>query len=191
MIGNDIVDLAQAALDSNWRRERYLDRLFTAEEQALILNASNPHQTVWKLWSIKEASYKVYVQETGHRFFNPKKLRCEVMSPTEGLVTIFDRVYNTTSEITEHFIHSIAFAEAENDGLKASFKLKVKDAVSQSMAVRMELIRTISETQSIPKNHLQVQTNATGIPQLYIEGKPYAQSLSLSHHGAYGAFAMS
>ena len=35
MIGNDIVDLKQAAKDSNWQRPRFLDKVFTKHEQDL------------------------------------------------------------------------------------------------------------------------------------------------------------
>lgn len=73
MIGNDIVDLKQAAKDSNWKRPRFLDKIFTPREQQLIWSAKDQDQMVWLLWSMKEAAYKVNVQQFGTRFFNPKR----------------------------------------------------------------------------------------------------------------------
>ena len=36
MIGNDVVDLATAKNENNWRRKGYLEKLFTEEEIAII-----------------------------------------------------------------------------------------------------------------------------------------------------------
>ena len=56
MIGNDIIDLSVAKLESNWQRRGFLEKQFTEEEQQLILTASNPFVLVWKFWSMKEAA---------------------------------------------------------------------------------------------------------------------------------------
>ena len=72
MIGNDLVDLKVASVESNWKRPRFLDKVFTIEERQLIMNSKNQHQIVWLLWSMKEAAYKINVQQFGKRFYNPK-----------------------------------------------------------------------------------------------------------------------
>ena len=59
MIGNDIVDLALAKKESNWKRNRFLDKIFTQKEQLLIANAINPEIMIWNLWTRKEAAYKI------------------------------------------------------------------------------------------------------------------------------------
>ncbi len=60
MIGNDVVDLALAKVESNWQRKGYLDKLFTTKEQNLIFCSENPTIMVWILWSRKEAVYKIH-----------------------------------------------------------------------------------------------------------------------------------
>ena len=85
MIGNDLVDLKLANIQSNWQRKGFLDKLFTPKEQVYILNADNPFETVWLLWSMKESAYKLYLQQGATRFFNPLKVNCEIFS-----VGIFD-----------------------------------------------------------------------------------------------------
>lgn len=79
MIGNDLVDLKLAAKQSNWQRKGFLDKLFTPKEQGCILNSSNPFETVWLLWSMKESAYKAYLQTHNERFFAPKKLACNLI----------------------------------------------------------------------------------------------------------------
>ena len=83
MIGNDIVDLTFARLESNWQRRGFLEKQFTTNEQKLILTAKNSFILVWKFWSMKEAAYKIYVQQNDKRFFAPKKFDCLLKSDLE------------------------------------------------------------------------------------------------------------
>ena len=41
MIGNDIIDLSAAKLESNWQRRGFLEKQFTKNEQRQILSAQN------------------------------------------------------------------------------------------------------------------------------------------------------
>ena len=84
MIGNDIVDLALAKKESNWKRNRFLDKIFTETEQLLIFHSENPEIMVWNLWSRKEAAYKIYNRETGIRGYFRSILRCCTISLGES-----------------------------------------------------------------------------------------------------------
>ena len=57
MIGNDIIDLNVAAIESDWQRKGFLEKQFTEEEQTLIKNAEDSFEKVWLLWSMKAVSY--------------------------------------------------------------------------------------------------------------------------------------
>jgi len=59
MIGNDIIDIAEAKEKSNWQRKGFFKKIFTKEEQSFILNSNNSELMVWLFWSMKESSYKV------------------------------------------------------------------------------------------------------------------------------------
>ncbi len=197
MIGNDIVDLKKAAKDSNWQRRGFLDKTFTTEEQGLIFSAKNKDQMVWLLWSIKEAAYKVYVQETETPFFNPKQLKSCLVSETEGLVSVFGFDYTTTSEITDDWIHSYTISQAKSHpdeekktGFSKSFSIDETSFISQSTAVRRKLIDHVSKANKIPKSHLKVAKDSCGIPFLKIADDPLKKRFSLSHHGRFGAFAI-
>ena len=86
MIGNDIIDLSLAKTASNWQRKGFLEKQFTANEQQLVLEAPNSFVMVWRLWSMKEAAYKIYTQQHIVRFFAPKKFECKLRSAKEGVV---------------------------------------------------------------------------------------------------------
>ena len=110
MIGNDIVDLALAKKESNWQRNRFLDKIFTENEQLLITNALNPEIMVWNLWTRKEAAYKIYNKQTGIRTFEPRLILCDLakVASESGRVRIKNEVYFTKTIVTSNYVHSTA-----------------------------------------------------------------------------------
>lgn len=108
MLGNDIVDLNLAKTQSNWRRKRYLDKIFTTEEQLIISHAENPDLMVWVLWSMKESAYKIDNRKTGIRNFAPQSLSCTIHDNHHGEVNINGNTYFTKSNLQTAFVHTIA-----------------------------------------------------------------------------------
>ncbi|WP_316747799.1 4'-phosphopantetheinyl transferase superfamily protein [Pedobacter gandavensis] len=112
MIGNDIVDLRQAALESNWRRKGYLNKLFTTNEQQWILKSENPDQMIWLLWSMKESAYKIYSRRKNLREFAPLKLICKTLEikgeMASGSVACENHTFFNQTLLSTHFIHTIA-----------------------------------------------------------------------------------
>lgn len=108
MIGNDLVDLHCAAIESNWERRGFLDKLFTASEKAHIRASADPFRLVWKYWTMKEAAYKIYSRMTGVRNFAPSKLCCTLDEHIYGTVRIDDREFYTCTDTTDNYIHTIA-----------------------------------------------------------------------------------
>lgn len=128
MIGNDIVDLAKAKKESNWQRKGFLDKVFTGNEQELILTSNNPEQIVWNLWSRKEAAYKIYNRQTGERFFNPKSFVCE-----EDEVILGTHHYYTQTQITPDFIYTIAVTS--KDRFMAIQHLESREAIQKKNGI--------------------------------------------------------
>ncbi|WP_293788462.1 4'-phosphopantetheinyl transferase superfamily protein [uncultured Pedobacter sp.] len=114
MLGNDIVDLDLAKIQSNWRRKNYLDKIFTSKEQSLIASANKPDEMVWRLWSMKESAYKIHNRKTGIRDFAPKRLSCTVYVDDYGEVDINGYIYFTRSNVQASFIHTIAAPVYDN-----------------------------------------------------------------------------
>lgn len=181
MIGNDIVDLKQAAKDSNWQRPRFLDKVFTTKEQQLIFSAKNQHQLVWLLWSMKEAAYKLNVQQFGKRFFNPKKMICNTLSETSGIVKIGNVSYFTTSIITEDYIYTIATLEVVKDYKSKCFKVENSAYKFQSEVLKNRFF----EAFPIKDSSLEIRKNEVGVPKLFQDDKLLDYSFSLTHHGRF------
>ncbi len=159
MIGNDIVDLALARKESNWKRKGFLDKIFTEKEQLLITNAKNSEVMVWTLWSKKEAVYKIYNRQTLIRGYFPLQLECfdlqTIAGNAIGKVSIKNKVYYTKTTITSQFINTIA---VEN----------LKD---------FETIKTLKNRKNIKKT--------SGIPSLFTKKNSVPRPLSISHHGKF------
>lgn len=157
MIGNDIVDLALAQKESNWKRPRFLEKIFTYKEQRLIHNALKPDEMVWNLWSRKEAVYKIYNRETGIRAYIPIQLECIYENATFGKVICKGKNYYTKTTILGDQIHTIAVVE------KSFF----------NQIVNLKSTDVLNKINGVPFR-IAIDTNAV---------KP----VSISHHGRYKA----
>ena len=108
MIGNDIVDLALALKESNWERNGFSDKIFTKNEQLLIIKSDNPENMVWNLWSRKEAAYKIFNRNTGVRIYNPIQFECFDTEKSIGKVMNNGVLYYTKTEINLDNIHTVS-----------------------------------------------------------------------------------
>ncbi len=115
MIGNDVVDLVLAEVQSNWRRKGYLQKVFTEAEQSWIATADEPDKVVWLLWSMKESAYKIFNRETGLRSFSPLSFRCEKPKDDGGYykaaVGVASFSWPTQSYITEDYIITECYSD--------------------------------------------------------------------------------
>ena len=114
MIGNDIVDLALAIKESNWKRKGYLDKVFTKNEQLRIIKSDNPNNMVWNLWSRKEAAYKIFNRNTGVRIYNPMQFECFDTDKSIGIVMNNGVSYYTKTEINFDYIHTVSVLDTND-----------------------------------------------------------------------------
>ncbi|WP_166923177.1 4'-phosphopantetheinyl transferase family protein [Flavobacterium poyangense] len=159
MIGNDVVNLPQSRIESNWLRKGFIEKIFTPDEQLLITNSADPEIMVWLLWSMKEAAYKIYNRQTKIREYIPLKLLCKIISQNGncflGQVLCMNAVFPTKTTILEHNIHTIAATSVRN--LARIIEIKNKDIVKDEF----------------------------GIPYLKRKKFDSLQDVSVSHHGDY------
>lgn len=159
MIGNDIVDLALARKESNWKRQGFLEKLFTVQEQMMISKSNNPEITVWNLWSRKEATYKIYNRQTQIRAFIPLQLECFDIETKEGFlygkVICYNTIYYTKTEITSEYIETNAVLNP----------------------IDFDKIKIVHSSETI------VKTN--GIPAYFDSENKIGNPISKSHHGRF------
>lgn len=193
MIGNDIVDLKQMSTQFYWQRKRYLDKVFTAEEQSLIAAHENHHQMFWLLWSMKETAYKSHVQKYGKRFFNPKQLVCKYeITSGFGSVNIGQYRYRTKSQHSKDYVYSVTYC-AKDDIESTLFKLGEQTYKAQSSHLKQTVLQSISNRKQIPVEQLCIKTSQLGVPQVWNLGhqlKKLPIELTLTHCGRFSAFAI-
>ena len=189
MIGNDIVDLNNMAIQTNWKRARFLDTVFSEKEQLIISVSENPHQMVWLFWSMKEAAYKLYVQQFGKRFFNPKKLVCHLSSSTIGYVSVENRTYHTTSIISNDYIYSVATLNNSQNYKSMIFEVEDKSYLTQSNSLKNRLLESISKNKDLNFQDLYVRKDLVGVPQLFYNDSKLPIQMSLTHCGNYCGYA--
>jgi hypothetical protein len=117
MIGNDVVDILQARSESNLQRKGFMEKLFTQEEQEIIAKSLNAEEMIWRLWSMKEAAYKIYNRETGIRAFIPLSLGCSIEDAVRGKVGCNGTTYFTRTKIYDNIIHTVAVCNADDFSL--------------------------------------------------------------------------
>jgi phosphopantetheinyl transferase len=181
MIGNDIVDLNLAKIQSNWQRKGFLEKQFTQKEQCAILKAENPFVTVWLFWSMKEAAYKCYTQKSNERFYAPQKFDCRLISETKGIVIFEGNHFYTTSFSSASYIYTTA-KEEESERLMFS-------AVAMPSTLEFDLKNKLAQETGFSVDHIQKVKTTMGAPRFYHQEELLTASCSMSHHGNYGAYA--
>jgi phosphopantetheinyl transferase (holo-ACP synthase) len=188
MVGNDIVDIKEAKLKSYWQRPRFLEKLFTLQEQQYIHNSENPFLMVWRLWSMKEAAYKLYTQLKPSRFYNPKQFECKI-NDSQGKVSYKDFICYVNTKITSQYIISEARLTAM-DMVSECIEVKSSSSKNQSDTIKAQLLSAIAFQFNIVKEDLRILKSDFGIPAVYQNSKKLKIGISISHHGSYGAYAI-
>jgi hypothetical protein len=159
VIGNDIIDLALAQKESNWKRKGFLDKIFTKKEQWLIFNSENPEIMVWNLWSRKEAAYKIYNRQTQIMAYIPLQLECFNLHIDDdyiyGKVLCYGTIYFTKTVIALDYIETIAVLNTTD----------------------FDNVRAFESAEKI------VQIN--GIPNFHDSDNQIFKPASKSHHGRF------
>ena len=179
MVGNDIVDLDEALKSSDWQRPRFLDKLFTELEQNYIKKAKDPFLMVWRLWSIKEASYKLYTQIHLSRFYNPKGFECTLK---DNYTTVGFKGFRcfVKTIVTSNYVISEARLNKKKLGSEI-VKFTSTDQKNYSEELKLRLLNYVGNSYRLTKNEFNIPTLNDGKKQI---------NVSLTHHGNYGAFAI-
>lgn len=178
MIGNDIVDLQVAKVQSNWQRRGWLQKICTNAEQNDILSSKNPEMLVWKYWSMKEATYKAHQR----RFklspaFNPKNFECTLV----GKVYVDNSVYKTNTEIKGTYMYTIA---------RISDKDYFSSVYENIADIRNEAKKILCQKLNTHKSLICFEKDTDGVPTIRIDQKMIHIPISITHHGQYSAFVV-
>ncbi|MEE9406507.1 MAG: 4'-phosphopantetheinyl transferase superfamily protein [Polaribacter sp.] len=185
MIGNDIVDLNLAEIQSNWQREGFLEKQFTKKEQEQIRGSKDPFLKVWLFWSMKEAAYKCYTQTNEKRFFAPQKFECTLTEEEEGIVTFEENKFYTSTHFSTFYIHTLA----EDILVEDNDTIRVFSGIGSLKTVDKDIKLRLAEKTGVLSEEIVQRKSSVGAPLYFHQEKLLTSSCSISHHGNYGAFA--
>jgi phosphopantetheinyl transferase (holo-ACP synthase) len=209
-VGNDVVDLKEPGNRGKSGDVRFLGRVFTADERALIAGAACPDALLWSLWAVKEAAYKAVCRGDPAVRSTPRRYRvvvggecaCKMMDAATGSGGISGRVVTPRGELafqvtaTDDYVHALAAAE-ERDLKEAFHRVDRMDDASlsggdASAFVRGQLLGEIARRTGSSLCDLEIRKDPAGpgVPRVFLRGRPLAMEISLSHDGRFTAFAV-
>ncbi|MBQ4802210.1 4-phosphopantetheinyl transferase family protein [Aquimarina sp. MMG015] len=178
MIGDDIVDLKLARIQSNWRRKGWLQKIFTESEQVMIWDSEDPDGLVWKLWSMKEATYKAHQR----RFSIPRKYNPWDFVCSDEQVTIDNHIYKTVSKQNNKYAYTISFTDHSN------FISKVFN--DNTLFYKKVLQNYVADIMGVKKSSISILKDIHGIPCIKIDDRSTDIPLSFSSHGSFSSFTI-
>lgn len=191
MTGNDIADLSLARAESNWRRKGWLDKICTPAEQLYIQQSHKPDTMLWRLWTMKESAYKIFVRTNGQRSFAPLKFQCSLLSTVAGLVTHGQHVYKTNSVFTDEYIHSTASAAHAAFPPVCSIVTLPVGLCEQDVStfINRLIIERYRQHTSSPQETIKIVKSVHNIPSLQTDSGQLIP-VSITHHGRFAAFTI-
>lgn len=197
MIGNDIIDRDLLRQHPRSSHPRFRNKILSDREQAWLCHSTQPDIDIWVLWSLKESAYKCYFQQHLRRVFAPKKFSCQWISMPSADSIRQARISTpagdlfATVEQSEKYIHALCSdKEAEWEGKN----FQIVPLSSQHPAEESKLLRSLAREWiagqlTIGWEELQWECRQ-GIPLLSYGRQLLPVSISLSHHGKWGAVAL-
>ena len=185
MLGNDVVDLADAEAALGATHPRFDDRVFTTSERTALSRSASPNRLRWFFWAAKESAFKAARKLDPRVVFSPRRFEVTAISETDGMVTHGRVRWRIRAMYQDDAIHSVA--QSERAEPIVAF-VRVGRADDLSAAVRRLAIDEIARHLAIAPERLAIVRHGR-IPALVLDGEPTAWDLSLAHHGAVVGFA--
>jgi hypothetical protein len=204
-IGNDIVDLTDSGNMGKSRDKRFLQRVFTEAERACITAAAAPDVILWALWAAKETAYKV-VRKIDPSVASTPRLYPVVMSPDEHDPARSGMVYTPQGPVVirvaiapdhlhcigatplpgilDHVLWDVERLCQAEDGGDPDPSLAVRRLAGRRLAALLD----VSEADIAIRRCQDIDQWAPPAPYLGEKSVPF--DLSLSHDGAFVAYAM-
>jgi phosphopantetheinyl transferase (holo-ACP synthase) len=182
LLGDDLVDLADAEAAEGALHPRFDARAFAPAELAALAASRDRHALRWSLWAAKEAAYKAARRLDGAVRFHPRAFFVE-----GGIVRHGAARFRVTTRRAGAALHVVAVPEGRAEVSAAGFA-PVERAETPSAAARRLARAAAAQLLGCDPAELAIES-ALRVPRLLLRGAPCA-ALSLSHHGAYAGFAL-
>ena len=194
LVGNDVVDLADAEAKLGNLHPRFAERVFVGEERRRIFSGPDPMVSLWTYWAAKESAFKVLRKVEREAAFAPSAWVVELESRRGlGLLhgSVSDGRFRFDLEITlsAEWIHALATLGSGSSGAERVVSGVERCPARQdpSMAVRTAAVRALSNRLGLAAEGLSIDRSKP--PRLIGPTQANDLDLSLSHHGRWVSFA--
>jgi phosphopantetheinyl transferase (holo-ACP synthase) len=191
-VGNDLVDLTDAEAQPGQLHPRFDQRVFSAEERARIEAGPDPNRIRWSLWAAKESAYKAAKKIEPNTRFIPLQFATQGNGDVPDAVCYRNHRFIVAVNHSERWVHAIAF-NVTADEPNASIYTAIRERLNRShrcasFEARRFAAETVGGILGIHPCEFAVEKER-GVPWLRRQGVKLRVDLSLSHHGAFIAFA--
>ncbi|MCA9505334.1 MAG: 4'-phosphopantetheinyl transferase superfamily protein [Myxococcales bacterium] len=207
MLGNDVVDLRDPESDPESFRPRFDERVFAEEERREIAHDPRPLARRWAHWAAKEAAYKLARRLDPGFVFSPRTLVArfdplsEAATRGPGVVerrgrlelprTVGPEISTLELRSTESAacVHVVALPGGFDWGAVDVGVARIDPAREDAGRVARALaITDVARSQGVAAERLAI-AKVGRVPVVELDGERTSLVLSLSHHGAWVAFA--
>ena len=200
-VGNDVVDLQDAANAGKSRDTRLLKKILTDVEIEFVKNAEQPDKALWSLWACKETAYKVIKKYCSDIAFIPRRWQTVFHNApsdcVEGKViisgqsTVHIRLFTNAD-----YVHCTGSDDQSVlDKLTWGVESLPKTETDASIFVRQCLANRLTKHLSLNSHLIEIKrTRKNGElspPWVYVCGGKTDMDISLSHDGRFVAYVVS
>lgn len=213
LLGNDLVDLTDPAAQTQAANPRFLQRILTPRELAVLEQAPDRHRQLWAFWALKEAAFKAGRQHEPALRFLPRQFEvdwpektgwighgqvlCRVLTPVGPLAGQLnggaDWVHALAAESPAGLTEAVWQVGSLAD-LARNVELDQPDQFTGpgSAEVRLLARRLLAEA-GLPRTRIvrrRLEAGTWGIPRVERNGEVLPVPVSLSHDGRWAAAAV-
>ena len=196
------------------RNPRFINRVFTPSEQRQIFNSANPDTMIWAIWAGKEAAYKIVSKcnpsaSSAPRLYEVSLDRTDKPGSSDKFASTENSISGSVVTphgqvhirifITRDYVHCVAAtAPLEKTDVVVWHvdRICANSEVSpafESMFVRNALKKHLSEYVDEGSEDIEIRrengSNGLTPPYVYLNGRRDEIDISLSHDGAFTAYA--
>jgi phosphopantetheinyl transferase (holo-ACP synthase) len=208
------VDLLHPHAQGKSKNPRFRERIFLPEEESLLLADREPDAMLWALWTGKEAAFKAIQKDSPEVASIPRRYHVQFSRAEEreqanslpsgerrlsGAVTTPRGVLHLETLITATYVHSIASSLPASPGITVVWEVERMPVADASPAYESLYVRAAAQRhlarylvdmrpQDIEIRRVQ-GPRGLAPPCVYVRGRLTDIDISLSHEGAYGAYA--
>jgi phosphopantetheinyl transferase (holo-ACP synthase) len=190
-IGNDVVDLGDRPTVTPRHRERFIARVCSESEQALLAAHGSPDPLLWSLFAAKEAAFKVACKLGPAPVFAHRKF---VVADDLRTVTWGEWTLQLDFDADAERVHAVVstFFPAPKGNVT-----RLVPGTDESAAARALLKGVVGQAFGCAPEQLEVvrapapdRWDGLGPPKVLLGGSPLPIDVSLSHDGGFVACAV-